>query len=85
MKTLILLTNGFPYGTWEPYLETEVNYYQTVFDRIYVCSLQIRKEHKEKRSLPESFKVIPVYYAPRYIYLLHSLVCFLTVICMLKY
>ena len=76
MKTLILLTNGFPYGTWEHYLETEVNYYQTVFDRIYVCSLQIRKEHKEKRSLPESFKVIPVYYAPRYIYLLHSLVCF---------
>lgn len=76
MKTLILLTNGFPYGTWEPYLETEVNYYQTVFDRIYVCSLQIRKEFKEIRSLPKGFEVIPIYYAPRYVYLLYSFFSF---------
>ena len=27
MKTLYLLTNSFPYGDWEPYLETEVKYY----------------------------------------------------------
>ncbi|WP_297677981.1 glycosyltransferase [uncultured Bacteroides sp.] len=72
MKTLILLTNSFPYGVWEPYLETEVNYYRTVFDRIYVCSLQIRKEFKSKRALPKDFKVIPVYYTSRYIYLFYS-------------
>lgn len=26
MKTLYLLTNSFPYGDWEPYLETEIKY-----------------------------------------------------------
>ena len=34
----------FPYGNGEPYLETEVKYYEQYFDRIYICSLQLRKE-----------------------------------------
>lgn len=73
MKTLILLANGFPYGKWEPYLETEINYYKEVFDHVYVCSLQIRKEFKDKRPVPEKFEIIPVYYAPGYVYILFSL------------
>ncbi len=73
MKNLILLTNSFPYGNWEPYLETEINYYNTVFDRVYICSLQIRKEFKNKRPVPPEFEVIPIYYTSRYVYLLFSL------------
>lgn len=73
MKTLILLTNSFPYGNWEPYLETEINYYNTIFDCVYICSLQIRKEFKDKRPVPPGFEVIPIYYAPSFVYLLFSL------------
>lgn len=74
MKHLILLTNSFPYGNWEPYLETEVQYYDS-WEHIYIYSLQIRKEHRDKiRKLPsEKFKVFPVYFAPRYVYLLYTL------------
>ena len=39
MRNLILLANFFPYGNGEPYLETEVKYYEQYFDRIYICSL----------------------------------------------
>lgn len=31
MHNLILLTNGYPYGTWETYLETEVQHYMNIF------------------------------------------------------
>jgi len=74
MSSLILLANSFPYGNWEPYLETEVQYYDD-FDQILICSLQIRKEHKDNiRKLPsDKFKICPVYYAPSYVYLLNAI------------
>ena len=72
MRTLCLFTNEFPYGSWEPYLETEVQYYEG-FDKVMVFSLQLRKEHASSaRKLPSNFEVIPIYYAPRYVYLLNS-------------
>lgn len=49
MKNLVLLANEFPYGNWEAYLETEVNYYHE-FDKVFICSLQLRKEHKIKKE-----------------------------------
>lgn len=74
MKTLILLTNFFPYGTGEPYLETEVKYYDRFFDRIYVASLQLRKNDLlSVRPLPsERFNVLPVVKAANWVYLLNS-------------
>lgn len=74
MHNLILLTNGYPYGTWETYLETEVQYYSNYFENVYICSLQVRKEHKEmKRLLPcEEFRNCRIDYKPRYVYLLNS-------------
>lgn len=73
MKTLCLFTNEFPYGTWEPYLETEVNYYGD-FEKVYIFSLQLRKEHSvSKRKLPNNFKVIPIFYAPKWVYLVNSI------------
>lgn len=70
---LILLSNSFPYGNWEPYLETEVAYYDN-FDEIHVLALQIRKEHLSRlRTLPsEKFHVFPVKYAPKAVYLLNA-------------
>ena len=73
MKTLCLFTNEFPYGTWEAYLETEVKFYDQC-DKVYVFALQLRKEHsKTRRALPENFTVIPIWYAPRWKYLINSI------------
>lgn len=71
MKTLCIFANEFPYGSWEAYLETEVKFYSE-FDKVYIFSLQLRKEHaKTKRSLPENFEVIPIWYASKWKYLLN--------------
>lgn len=62
MNTLVLLTNFFPFGSEEPYLEEESKYYLEYFDRVYICSLQLRKKHTEnsKRELDERIRVIRV-------------------------
>ena len=74
MKNLFLLTNAFPYGNWEPYLETEVKFYDQ-FDKVWIFALQIRQEHlKNKRPVGKNATVVPVLYAPRVVYLLHSIV-----------
>ena len=75
MRNLILLANFFPYGNGEPYLETEVKYYEQYFDRIYICSLQLRKRDlQSRRELPsDKFEVFPVEKAPNYVYLFNSL------------
>lgn len=73
MKNLILFTNEFPYGSWEPYLETEIKYYGK-FEHVYIVSLQLRKEHaKSIRNVPSYVSVIPIFYAKRMTYLLNSL------------
>lgn len=72
MKTLCLFTNEFPYGTWEPFLETEVKYY-THFDKVIIFALQLRKEHaKTIRSVPKNITVIPVYKVDKWQYLINS-------------
>lgn len=74
MQSLILLTNGYPYGTWETYLETETKYYGKYFDHICVISLQVRKEHRNiKRAFPNNnFDNCRIDYKPRYVYFLNS-------------
>lgn len=74
-KNLILLTNIFPYGSIEPYLETEVKYYEAFFDYIYVCSLQVRRKDLEScRELPSNkFKLLPILKASNYVYLLNTI------------
>lgn len=76
MKILCLFANEFPYGTLEPYLESEIRYY-SIFDKVYIFSLQLRKEHaKSIRRVPDNIEVIPIFYAPRYVYFLYSIVAF---------
>ena len=73
-KNLILLTNFFPYGNAEPYLETEVNYYDAFFDTVFVCSLQLRSKDLETcRRLPSSkFKVLPIPKASNLVYFINA-------------
>ncbi|MCH1982947.1 glycosyltransferase [Ruminococcus sp. OA3] len=73
MKTLCLFTNAFPYGNWEPYLETEIKFYNE-FDKVWIFALQIREEHKNvRRSVGKNVSVIPVWYASRLTYLINAL------------
>ncbi|AYZ73070.1 glycosyltransferase [Fusobacterium necrophorum] len=75
MKRLVLFTNEFPYGNWEPYLETEIKYYDCFFDEVVIFALQLRKEHSHSvRKISEKIKVIPVYYTSRIIYFINSFV-----------
>jgi len=73
-KNLFLLTNFFPYGNAEPYLETEVKYYEDYFDNVFVCSLQLRPKDLEScRKLPSSkFKVLPIPKASDLVYFLYA-------------
>lgn len=73
-KNLILLTNFFPFGSEEPYLGTEVKFYDDFFDNIYVCSLQLRPWHlkSSRRPLSAKFKVLPIAKASNLIYLLYA-------------
>lgn len=72
MKTLCLFTNAFPYGNWEPYLETEIKFYNT-FDKVWIFALQIRDEHRKViRAVGNNVSVIPVWYASKLTYLINA-------------
>lgn len=75
MKRICLFTNEFPYGNWEPYLETEIEYYEK-FDDIKIFSLQLREEHaKHCRNLGnDKIQVFPVYKVSNLIYILYAFV-----------
>lgn len=45
MRRLFLLANAFPYGDWEPYLETELPFYGS-FDQVHIFSLSVRPEQE---------------------------------------
>lgn len=72
LKTLCLFTNAFPYGNWEPYLETEIKFYDA-FDQVWIFALQTRGEHqKVRRAVGKNVSVIPVWYASRCTYLING-------------
>ncbi len=73
MKKLLVLANEFPYGTWEPYMETEESFY-SAFDKVWIASLQLREEHaKTRRELKSNAAIIPVPYMSKIFYLVNSL------------
>ncbi|MGX7076932.1 glycosyltransferase [Globicatella sanguinis] len=49
MKKLFLFARGFPYNISEPYLETEIKYYEK-FDEVHIFSLSVYKDD-EKREI----------------------------------
>ena len=74
VANLIFLINGYPYGPCEPYLETEIESYNNYFGNIYICSLPVRRVHRETKGILSDgkFNVCRVDYAPRYVHLLNS-------------
>lgn len=73
MSTLYLLTNAFPYGNWETYLEDEIKHYG-IFDKVYIFALQIRKEQMDViRPIGKNVKVIPVLKASKLLYLINTI------------
>ena len=58
-RILLVLTDGFPYGVGEPWLEDEQNYWHG-FDRIYVAPIQLPQNKKagEHRKLATGIKLL---------------------------
>lgn len=56
MKKLIVLTEQFPYGNTESFLENEVNYWDE-FDEVTVVPCTA-KDYSKKRDIPENVTVI---------------------------
>lgn len=79
MEKLCVLANEFPYGNWEPYMETEEKFY-IGFEKIWIASLQLRKNHATTiRKLQCNAKIIPVMYRSRWFYLINSLTVLLDI------
>ena len=68
---LCILTNQFPYGTFETYMETEVNYYKKKFDKVLLCSLRVdEKAQKKCRKIPAFIDVFLIKKASKFKYAL---------------
>ncbi|WP_262003465.1 glycosyltransferase [Microbacterium sp. Mcb102] len=74
MKVLLLFANAFPFGAWEPYLETEVEYYSS-FDRVEIFSLSVRAEQrKSRRAIADSrIRVHPISFRSKAFYAIGAL------------
>jgi glycosyltransferase involved in cell wall biosynthesis len=59
MKELILVTAGFPFGTGETFLETEVKYLAEGFDKVKIVA--INPSNQTRRSLPENCQAPPLH------------------------
>lgn len=58
MKTLVLLTNYFPYYKGEEYLETEIKYLSREFKKIVLIPTMISPEMKLTREVPENVQLV---------------------------
>lgn len=68
-RRLVILANAFPYGTWEPFLMTELQYLKG-FDEINIMSLSVRPDQeRSRRDLPAGpFTVDPIRFRSKAFY-----------------
>lgn len=73
MKRLVVLANAFPYGTWEPFLSTELEF-NDGFDAIHVMSLSVRDDQARTcRDLPAGpFTTDKITFRPSWFYLVKA-------------
>lgn len=72
MRRLVILANAFPYGNWEPFLATELEYLKG-FDQVDIMSLSVRDDQRASvRPLPDGMRAHPVPFRSRLFYLLGS-------------
>ena len=60
MKTLLFLTDRFPFGKGEAFIENEIEYIADAFDKVYILPVGLTVNVKEQRSLPVNVKVLPL-------------------------
>jgi len=72
MNRVILIANAFPFGTWEPYLSTEMPYL-SVFDHVSVLSLSVRKDQlaSPREISLDNVDVHPINFRAKPFYLLY--------------
>jgi len=56
MRTLVLITSQFPFGTGEPFLETELPVISSGFDRIIIIAQDTESE--KTRYMPDDYKIL---------------------------
>lgn len=56
MKNLVLLTNGYPFGSGETFIETEINELSKNFDTITLVS--VSNNYQNKRALPKNCRIL---------------------------
>lgn len=59
MKTLLFLTDRFPFGKGEAFIENEIEYIADAFDKVYILPVGLTVNVKEQRSLPVNVTVLP--------------------------
>lgn len=73
MKKLFVFANAFPFGDWEPFLETEIEYYRK-FDQVHIFSLSVRPDQAKSRRVIKDPRVIvhPIAFKPKSFYALYA-------------
>ena len=56
-ETLFLITDHFPYGTGEPFLEDELPFLSEAFDEVILLA---RNKGKGMRPVPANVRVVPL-------------------------
>lgn len=70
-KILFLFANEYPFGDVEPFLESEVPYYNR-FDKVCIFSLQLRKKKAgTRRDIPLNAIAYPIFFNP-FLYILFA-------------
>lgn len=59
MAELLLLTNYFPYGTGEEYLEPELPHLAAAFDRVIVVPTMQTRDQQPTRAVPPGVVIVP--------------------------
>lgn len=58
MRILLFITDRFPFGKGESFIENEIPYLQEYYDKVYVFPQGLTVNVSEQRSLPGSFVVL---------------------------
>lgn len=59
MKTLLFLTDRFPFGKGEAFIENEIPYLTKAFDKVIVIPTGLTVNAEYMREMPENFIVLP--------------------------
>jgi colanic acid/amylovoran biosynthesis glycosyltransferase len=71
-KILFLITNSFPYGDGEAFLETEIFYLSRRFEQVYIIP-NLRKESCARKINHENVLILPPIYVNRFYSIFHIL------------